>query len=251
MKAIILAAGVGKRLGESNENKPKCLIEIDGISLLQRHLKILKHYNLDEIIIVTGFQNGLIEDELLPYMKAMPIRTVYNQDFTEGSVVSFWCAREQLLAGTEIILMDADVLYAPEIIDILINSERKNCFLLDRDFLPGDEPVKLCINRGKIIEFRKVLESNLEFDCIGESVGFFKFAPDIATLLADRSQYYLESNYRDQPYEEVIRDILQAENEHFGFEDITGYPWIEIDFPEDIHRASNEILSKMNTELVH
>ena len=245
MKAIILAAGVGKRLGESNENKPKCLIEFDDITLLGRHLQALDAYDLEEIVIITGFQDQHIKTELQRSHGRLPVTTRFNPDFTEGSVVSFWCAAGKLRSGSDIILMDADVLYAPGILDALVNTKTGNCFLLDRDFVPGDEPVKLCVREGKLVEFRKKVDPALEYDYMGESVGFFRFSAEMAGRLADRSQAYLDQGRRDQPYEEVIRDLLMQENNHFGFEDITGLPWIEIDFAEDIGRAENEILPRI------
>lgn len=60
MKTIILAAGIGQRLGNSSENKPKCLLEFNDISLLQRHLEILHYYDIDDIVIVTGFESDMI-----------------------------------------------------------------------------------------------------------------------------------------------------------------------------------------------
>jgi choline kinase len=237
MKVIILAAGVGKRLGRNSENKPKCLLEFDGITLLHRHLINLARFGANEVIIVYGYQRELIDTELRRINTSLPVTVLYNPDYTQGSVVSFWCARGALRSGADIILMDADVLYEPEVLRILFESGSNNCFLLDRDFEPGDEPVKLCIRDGRPVEFRKQIARDVRFDLQGESVGFFRFTPAMAAKLADRAQYYIDHGLREEPYEEVIRDLLLAEARSFTFADITGLPWIEIDFPEDIARA--------------
>ena len=245
MKAIILAAGIGKRLGPTSENKPKCLLQFGGESLLQRHLHSLTRYSISEIAIVYGYQKHLIDTEISQFASKIPLTTIYNPDYTMGSVVSLACAINFLNSGTEVILMDADVLYDPRILQRLIQSEHGNCFLLDREFEPGDEPVKLCIRNGEIIEFRKQIDRELEFDKQGESVGFFRFTPDIAGKLGNRAQAYIDYNRRNEPYEEVIRDLLLSEPHAFAFEDITGLPWIEIDFPEDLERA-NRLLTNIN-----
>ena len=237
MKVIILAAGIGKRLGPNSENKPKCLLKFGGTSLLYRHLSNLMNFSVSEIIIVYGYQSELIDAEISQFDLKLPLTTIYNQDYTMGSVVSFACAISFLKSGTDIILMDADVLYDPRILQTLMESQNKNCFLLDREFEPGDEPVKLCIRNGEIIEFRKQIDQGLDFDEQGESVGFFRFAPDIAEKLANRAQYYLDNGRHEEPYEEVIRDLLLSETHSFAYEDITGLPWVEIDFPDDIERA--------------
>ena len=134
MKVIILAAGVGKRLGPNSDNKPKCLLQFDGISLLRQHLDNLTKFGVGETVIVYGYRKELIDAEIARIRAGIPVRTIFNPDFTQGSVVSFWCAREVFRSGEDIILMDADVLYDPDILKALIETPHKNCFLLDRDF---------------------------------------------------------------------------------------------------------------------
>ncbi len=246
MKAIILAAGIGNRLGESSANKPKSLLEFEGKSLLKRHIDILIANQIEELTIVTGYQSEMIETHLQD--SALPINFIYNDRFTEGSIISLICAQEILFSEPEFILMDADVLYDPEMVKRLVNTEIENCLLLDRDFIPGDEPVKICVDKnGRINEFRKKVADDLEFDIQGESVGFFKFNKLIGTSLLGRISDYLSKGENDTPYEEAIRDLIKTYPEQFGYEDVTGVPWIEIDFPEDIERAKNEILPNINS----
>lgn len=247
MKVIILAAGVGKRLGKSGENKPKCLIKFDGISLLRRHLQTLSNLPIDEILVITGFQKHLIDNEIQAVQTGIPVNTVYNPDFMLGSVVSFWCSRGLLCGGDDIILMDADVLYDPRLLTTLVETDHINCFLLDRNFEPGDEPVKLCVRGGKLVDFRKAIDEDLEYDYQGESVGFFRFSAEVSKRLANRAQFYIDNDRHEEPYEEVIRDVLIMDNDVFAFEDITGLPWIEIDFPEDLDRAKKQVLINMTS----
>ena len=248
MKAIILAAGIGKRLGDHAAGRPKCLIEMGGVSLLRRHLNFLHDTTVSEVVIVTGYRQQDIVDELTSVRTQVNISTRFNDDFTRGSIVSLWHARDALYSGAEIILMDADVLYDREVIQRLISTKLPNCFLLDRQFEAGDEPVKLCVRNGRLVEFRKQIDDGLEFDLQGESVGFFRFSPAMAARLADRAVEYLERQGHGEPYEEAIRDLLLADPDAFGYEDITGLPWIEIDFPEDVRRAELEILTNIKTD---
>jgi len=245
MKAIILAAGIGNRLGELSGNKPKSLLEFEGKSLLKRHIDILLANQINELTIVTGYQSEMIEEHLKD--SAMSITYIYNVRYTEGSIISLNCAQEILFSEPEFILMDADVLYDQEMIHRLVNTNINNCLLLDRDFIPGDEPVKICVKKdGSINEFRKEIADNLEYDIQGESVGFFKFNKLIGASLLGRINDYLAKGKNNTPYEEAIRDLLLIYPEQFGYEDVTGVPWIEIDFPEDIERATNEILPKLS-----
>lgn len=245
MKAIILAAGIGNRLGNLSENKPKSLLEFDGKSLLKRHIEILLANQIDELTIVTGYQSEMIEKHLEG--SAISINYIYNERYTEGSIISLNCAQDILFSEPEFILMDADVLYDQEMIRRLVKTKINNCLLLDRDFVPGDEPVKICVNKnGAINEFRKQISDDLEYDIQGESVGFFKFNKLIGASLLGRINDYLSKGENDTPYEEAIRDLLLTYPEQFGYEDVTGVPWIEIDFPEDIERAKNDILPKLS-----
>jgi len=242
MKTVLLAAGVGQRLGKISGNKPKCLLRFDDSSLLQRHLEVLHHYGITGIIIVTGFQANLIEEEAGRSNASGIIKMVHNPAFEKGSIISMLTGLEALANDNDFLLMDADVLYDHRIIERLINTDIKNCFLLDRDFEAGDEPVKLCVRDGQLIEFRKKIDDNLPCDYQGESVGFFRFTKDTADRLVQIAKDYLQRGEDNQPYEECIRDLLLADPDNFGFEDITGLNWIEIDFPEDVNKAKNDIL---------
>jgi choline kinase len=242
MEAIILAAGVGRRLGNCSDNKPKCMLEFDGISLLRRHLSILNHYNISNIIVVTGYQADKIINEIACSESSHITNTIYNPDFEKGSLNSLLIGLKGLTSNESFLLMDADVLYDHKIIQRLVKTKFGNCFLLDQNFIPGDEPVKLCVRDGHLVDFRKKIDEDLEFDFQGESVGFFRFTAETANKLKKQTMSYLAINNDDAPYEEIIRDLLFENPDSFGFEDVTGLKWIEIDFPEDIDRAQTEIL---------
>ncbi len=172
------------------------------------------------------------------------MRTVFNEDYDQGSIVTLWTLRDELCFGGPVLLMDADVLYDEGLLRRLVNSPHQNCMLLDRAFTPGDEPVKLCIRDGEIVEFRKWLSA--EFDFCGESVGLFKLSAGVAAKIIAQTRLYLMQGRRQDPYEEAIRDVmLTSQRRTFAFEDITGMAWIEIDFAADVERARREILPRV------
>jgi choline kinase len=113
---------------------------------------------------------------------------------------------------------------------------------LDRDFEAGDEPVKLCVRDGVPIELRKQLPPGLQYDTIGESVGFFRFDATAARRFAAIVADYVGSGRAHMPHEEAIRDLLRESSQRFEVADVTGAPWIEIDFPADVARAEQEVL---------
>lgn len=248
MQALILAAGIGNRLSAAAGDKPKSLLEFDGLTLLERHVRSLSATGVSTITVITGYRNELLEDELDRLTGIGPdLLTIVNEDYREGSVVSLWTGCDVLAYGEPVLLMDADVLYSPAIIERLAQSRHENCFLLDREFEPGDEPVKICLKDNRIVEFRKIPDPDLDFDTQGESVGFFRFSAEGCRLIRDRTKSYITAHRRDEPYEEVLRDVVQSRPDLFGIEDITGLPWIEIDFPDDIARAEQDILPRITT----
>lgn len=240
-RALILAAGVGARLGAGAGGLPKALLSFDGKSLVRRHLEILSSCGIREVVFAVGYKSNLLVEEIATVDVASAVEIVENPHYTEGSVVTLWCLREFLIAGGPVLVMDADVLYDRRIIERLIASDHPICMLLDRDLEPGNEPVKICVSDGQIVDFRKVVDTPHDFH--GESVGFFKISPDGARDLAAAVSAYVETGRVDQPYEEAIRDVvLSSAPATVGFEDITGLPWIEIDFADDVKRAETRIL---------
>lgn len=243
MKAIILAAGVGRRLGVDH---PKCLLEFNGRSLMQRHLDLLKKLGVEEVIVGVGHLAEHVIKAIAEYGHADFTRTIFNARFEQGSVISLWILRKELAYGGDVLLMDADVLYDQKMLQRLIETDHENCFLLDRSFEDGDEPVKLCVRDGLLVEFRKQLAPDLDYEFSGESVGFFRFGSAITKRLSERTEDYLAKGLFEEHYEEAIRDLMLETPEEFSFEDVSRIPWIEIDFPEDIERAKLEILPKID-----
>ena len=244
MDALILAAGVGNRLGELGGDRPKSLLEFGGRSLLARHLDALAAVGVERLTVCVGYRHDAIEAELARHAR-MPVTTVHNPHYREGSVRSLWTARAALGSGTDILLMDADVLYAGHLLETLVRSRHPNCLLLDRDLPPGDEPVKICVRDGRIVEFRKIPDPAIRWDFAGESVGFFKFGPAAAAELAAGTERYIDQQREHEAYEEAIRDMVLTQSQPLAFEDITGQPWIEIDFPDDVRRARDDILPRI------
>jgi choline kinase len=247
MRAIILAAGRGIRLQLPEDSQlPKCLLRFDGMTLLERHLRMLKSAGVTEVVLALGFRRELVEAELDRLAWAPRPKIVLNMNFELGSVLTVHSVADALTRGGDVLLMDADVLYDERILQALVaGSGPLNRLLIDRDFEAGDEPVKLCMQSGVPVELRKQLAADLKFDTIGESVGFFRFAHAGARRLADLVAAYIETGRAHMPHEEAVRDLLMERSQLFDVADVTGLPWIEIDFPIDVVRATQEILPQL------
>jgi len=171
---------------------------------------------------------------------------VLNPRFELGSVLTVHTVAEAMTRGGDVLLMDADVLYHDRIMAALVAGEKPvNRVLLDRDFEAGDEPVKLCVRDGVPVELRKQLAPDLKYDTIGESVGFFRFDNAGARRLAAIVSDYVGSDRAHLPHEEAVSDLFREGSQAVEVADVTGAPWIEIDFPNDVSRATHEVLPQL------
>jgi len=246
MRAIILAAGLGLRLQQPPEQQfPKCLLRFQGVTLLERHLRALRAAGVDEIELALGFQPESIEAELDRIDWRPRPQTVVNAHYDLGSVLTVHAMADALTRGGDVLLMDADVLYDEAILRSLVAGPSVDRLLLDRDFESGDEPVKLCLKDGVPVELRKQLAVGLQYDTIGESVGFFRFREETARRLAQIVAGYVASGRQNMPHEEAVRDLLLEGGRRYEVADVTGLPWIEIDFPGDVARAETEVLPRL------
>jgi len=250
MRAIILAAGRGQRLQQPEHQQiPKCLLRFGGKTLLERHLLALRECGVSEVVLALGFKRELIEAEI-DRMRVTPApEIVINPGFELGSVLTVHTAAQPLGRGGEVLLMDADVLYHGQILKALVAGERAvNRVLMDRDFEAGDEPVKLCLRGAVPVELRKRVAPDLQYDTVGESVGFFRFDEAGARRLTEIVAGYVARGASDMPHEEAVRDLIRERDHAFDVADVTGLPWIEIDFPQDVARAEREILPELEPE---
>jgi choline kinase len=250
MHAIILAAGRGNRLADFNpDGRPKCLLEFGGRSLLARQLDILFQLGVRHVTLVVGYEADSIIDHVGTLDSRPEVAFVYNPAYLKGSVLSLLTAREIMNSGETVLVLDADVLFHPQIMQRLIESPHQNCFLLDKDFVPGDEPVKIAIHKDQMVEFRKALPVDLQYDAIGESVGFFKFSGDVAAEISRTCAGYNADGLSGAPHEEALRDVLLATPSEFACEDVSGLPWLEVDFPEDMERAIKQVLPAIRNDV--
>jgi choline kinase len=247
VRAILLAAGRGLRLQQpAHAELPKCLLEFGGHTLLERHLRLLERCGVREVVLALGFRHEAIEAQLARWSELAPVEIVLNPRFHLGSVLTLHSAAAALTRGGDVLVMDADVLYHQRILAALVaDPEPVNRLLIDRAFEPGDEPVKICVRDGVPVELRKQPAAGLQYDTIGESVGFFRFSEQAARRLAAIVADYVGSERANLPHEEAVRDLLLEKTARFDVTDVSGSPWIEIDFPADLQRARAQILPRL------
>ncbi len=242
MDAILYAAGRGVRLGPLAAECPKILIDVGGKNLLERHAELLAWAGVERLHVVTGHLREAVASEIASVSRktGLEILEIFNSAFAEGSVVSMAASLPLIRqAGESILLLDGDVLYDHRLMTRLMGASQGSALLIDRGYSTADDdPVLVPIVGGKPVEFRKKWSG--EADLVGESIGFFKMDRAGMDGVIRETEARLEGERRRESYDEVLRSIVLAGG--FGYEDVTGVPWTEIDFPEDIAFANESVL---------
>jgi L-glutamine-phosphate cytidylyltransferase len=237
VKGIILAAGRGVRLN-GTAARPKGLIEIGGITLLRRQIFALQRSHINEIVVVLGFEGESVRNEC-----GDDIQYVKNPLFAQtGSLYSLWLAREHLSDG--FVVLNSDVLFHPVMLEDLLNSPHADALLIsycDEVTIPlGEEEMKVKVKGDVVFDISKEM-SPLEAD--GENVGIVKFGSAGAKMLVRYMDDLIAQGFVNAWAPKAFLEF--AINHTLYAVSTRGYPWIEIDFPEDYERAVNEVYVKI------
>jgi choline kinase len=239
MKAIILAAGVGKRLWPVTQHHPKCLIPIGGRTLLERYFIELAAVGIREATLVVGYKQEMIRAAAGRGLHGVAADYLVNDQYQRGSISSLWLAREAL--DRDVLIMDADVLFHREILRRLVTSAHPTALLLDESVKQETEECMAVVQGGRIIALTKQMPSRYDF--AGEGVGFLKVRGADCPALIRSLQGHVDQERWQMEYEDGLREFFAEVR--VGFEKIGGLPWTEIDFPEDVARAEREILPRL------
>ncbi len=237
MKAIILAAGVGKRLGEWGQGLPKCMVQIGGRPLLERTLTALDKVGIKDRVMVVGYEKEKIEQlvNTIPNARGT-VRLRVNPDYRKGSILSLWCVRDEM--NGNLLIMDADVLFPDALLSRLVYSSHSNALLLDPRSNNTGEEMMLMVRGNRVVHIGRKVEGT--YDLIGEGVGFLKLSRQDAPVLREALERLIGEGKDGCEYEDAIELLLQKAV--VGYESVGSLAWTEIDFPEDILKAEKEIL---------
>ena len=234
MKAIILSAGQGSRLGHLTDDKPKCLIDFNGRSLLDRQLDALAANGVTEAVVVTGFRDDQIEAALARRAGGPRVRTVYNPFYkVADNLGSLFVAKEELEG--DCLVWNGDTLVSDALMARVLGNGRSGiCVTIDRKPAYDDDDMKVVVDgEGRLHAIGKRLpQGNIN----AESIGLLAFRGDGAA----RFRSAIERDIRTDEgttiwYLRVIHHIAQKDD--VWTLDIQGEQWGEVDFPEDVAGA--------------
>ncbi len=236
MKAVILAAGRGRRLRVPH---PKCLTEIGGRPLLHRYFDALLPLGVTRLCVVVGYKQEAIREAVASYPVAPDVTFLVNEEFERGSIGSLWAAREAL--DDDVVIMDADVLFHHAILERLVASSHPNALLMDETVTQHTEECMVVMRQGRVVALTKRVPE--EHDLAGEGVGFLRVAREAVPRLLRSLETRVRQGLLDMEYEDALEDFFREVP--VGVEKIGGLPWIEIDFPEDLERAERDVLPRL------
>ncbi|MBI3637842.1 MAG: phosphocholine cytidylyltransferase family protein [Candidatus Rokubacteria bacterium] len=240
MKAVILAAGIARRLAPLTDRAQKCLMPVGNRPLLMRMLTALASVGVGEAVIVVGHYADQVRAIAGQRVGRMAVTYVENPDYARGSSVSLYAARAHLTGP--VLVMDADVLFPREFLRRLLATPAPSAFLLDRQFTDSGEEVKLYTRGARVIALGKKAVPEA-WETMGEGVGFFKCGAEAAPRLPPLLERVIAETDGAGEYEEALHLLVQER--HADWVDITGLPWTEIDFVEDLRRAREEVLPRI------
>lgn len=239
MKAVILAAGVGKRLWPVTQHRPKCLIEIGGRTLLHRYLQSLAEAGVQRADVVVGYKQEMIRAAVASNDCGVRVNFLVNEQFHRGSISSLWVARTAL--DDDVIIMDADVLFHQEILRRLVRSPYPNALLMDESVKQTGEECMVVVEGGRVVALTKKMP--LHYDYAGEGVGFLKVRQADTPHVVASLRTYVDREAWQMEYEDALLEFFREVK--VGHEKIGGLPWTEIDFPEDVEKAERDVLPKL------
>ena len=241
MQAIILAAGMGRRLGEYTQNNTKCMVKVNGQTLINRLLNQLQNKNcVKEIIIVIGYKGEVLKQYIATLGINIPIRFVENPEYeATNNIYSLYLAKDYLCKD-DTLLFESDLIFDDSILDLLLNDTRPTLALVDKfqSWMDGTCIELSANNRIK----RFVARNKFDFtqtDKYYKTVNIYKFSKDFSTrYYVPFLEAYSTALGRNEYYEQVLKVIAMLDNAPISALPLSGQKWYEIDDSNDLNIAT-------------
>ena len=231
MRALILAAGVSRRLYPHTYDIPKCLLEVEGKPIIHYQLEALSDLGVKEITMVVGYHREMLMMNVKRYFPDLNFHFVINHHYFEtNTAYSVYEAKEKLDMGH--LLMNADVVYPKELLAKLFHSSYENALAVDVKPCGREEVKVIDGGENKVVAIGKDL---IEDHCLGEFIGVAKFSKEFIEHFVNSLKKLIDAGGKNDYFEAAIQPLLDKLNVHYI--DVTIYPCLEIDFIEDLESA--------------
>lgn len=249
MQAIILAAGKGSRLGSYTKENTKCMLEVNGEKLIDKSLKNLSAVGITKLVLVVGYQ----KDNLIEYLgdKKYGIDIIYVDNpiyDTTNNIYSLYLARDYL-KNDDTLLLESDLIYERTILEGLLKDKRPSLAVVDKYQSWMDGTVVKLDKSNRITNF--VPKSFFDFSEVEryyKTVNIYKFSKEFSrNTYVPFLEAYSKALGNNEYYEQVLRVVLELENQELEAYPLNGEHWYEIDDVQDKDNA--EVIFASTPEL--
>ena len=240
MQAVILAAGMGRRLGELTMGNTKCMLEVNGLKLIDRALEGLAKCNLSRIVMVVGYKRENVKRHLGNSYKGIEITYVDNPIYDKtNNIYSLYLAKDYLIAE-DTLLLESDLIYEPAVIKRIVENEYPNLALVDKYESWMDGTVVILNEECKIKNFISKRDFKYsDIDSYYKTVNIYKFSKEFsATHYVPFLDAYCQALGRNEYYEQVLKVITMLDDSPLKALPLNGEQWYEIDDIQDLDIAS-------------
>jgi len=241
MDAIILAAGMGKRLKNLTKDKTKCMITVNEITLIERMLNQLDKLNLDKIVLVIGYQSEKLTEFISTLNINTPIEYIYNNIYDKTNNIYSLFLAKNYLESSDCLILESDLIFEEGILEDLITDERPNLALVDKFESWMDGTVVTIDENDNISNF--LTKDQFSFDEIQnyyKTVNIYKFSSDFSNhYYIPFLEAYIKSLGYNEYYEQVLKVISNFADSNIKVNKIEGKSWYEIDDIQDLNIAES------------
>lgn len=241
MQAIILAAGMGKRLKELTQDRTKCMVQVNGVALIDRMLHQIESRHLSRIVIVVGYEG----EKLMKYIDTLGIRTpivyVQNPIYDKTNNIYSMALAKDYLCQDDTLLFESDLIFEDAVIDQLLDDPRETLALVDKyeSWMDGT-----CVKLGPDDSIASFVPSkNFRFEEAHEyykTVNIYKFGRHFSrTHYVPFLEAYSKALGNNEYYEQVLRVIAMLDDPEIRAKRLSGQLWYEIDDIQDLDIASS------------
>lgn len=250
MQAVILAAGMGKRLKDLTKDNTKCMVKVNGITLIERLLRQLEYYKLSRIVIVVGYEGKKLIDYIKTLGISTPIEYVENPIYYKTNNIYSLALAKNYLCREDTLLFESDLIVEDSVIKCLVEDPRETLALVDKYESWMDGTCVKLSDQDDIVEF--VPGKKFKFDEIKsyyKTVNIYKFGRHFSqTHYVPFLDAYSNAMGNNEYYEQVLKIITMLDDPEIKAKRLNGELWYEIDDIQDLDIASSMFMQ--NTDRV-
>lgn len=241
MQAIILAAGMGRRLGDLTKGHTKCMVEVNGMTLIDRAIQQLSKLNLTRLVLVVGYKGKELKDYIgTRYKDILKIEYIENPIYDKTNNIYSLALAKDALGEDDTLLLESDLIFEDSLLEILVNHPDPNLALVAKYETWMDGTMVRIDSERNIVNFvPKAAFRYEDIDVYYKTVNIYKFSKDFS-----QKEYipfldaYSKVMGNNEYYEQVLRVITMVHNSSLKALDIADKKWYEIDDIQDLDIAS-------------